>query len=159
MARSRILRQLSYCVAQNRLCVLATRSACVAIVASALVLGSTVVGRNGAVAEARSSHALGECIKDLAGSGSVGALTYDTEYFLSLQSINQSTWNGNHDYAARRYDSSFNQTYIHLEGVDSAGDPTNWEYGTAGNTTRMTSIETLNSQGLTSWSETENAIC
>jgi hypothetical protein len=133
-----------------------TAAGLAAVIAAAAVGGAIPQGK---AANAAGSRALGECIRDLAGNGGQGSLTYDTEYFLSLQSINLSDWTGNHDYAARRYDSGFNQTYVHLEGVDSAGAPQEWTYGTAGNTTRMTSIETLNSQGLSSWSEFESAIC
>jgi hypothetical protein len=107
---------------------------------------------------AHHSRALGECIRDLAGNGQYGGLTNDTEFFLSLQSINLSDWTGNHDYFARRYDSGFNQTYIQLEFVDS-GAPQEWSYGTAGNANRRTTIETGNSQGLPQWSEFESGIC
>ena len=150
----------------SRLATRLRRAHRVPLICLAVLAGGAGAAANSAIAFASSpsplvharpsqvARSLGECQKDQAYSGIEGSLPPSKERVLGLYDINLSTWSsGGNGYYERRYDSAWNVTYFNendFGGYDS--------YGTSGNASRMTSMQPTTTT-LTTWDETEEAIC
>ena len=99
------------------------------------------------------AQATASCFTDGAGAATHGGLSDNAMVILILDDINESSWDGNLAYNAKRFYSNGSESYsVYV----SYGPHT---YGTSGNTTRRSGIQRAGYSTMTSWRVTQYKIC